>query len=243
MENSQRLDKALVLRGTVTSRARAQTLIAEGKVSVNGKVEVEPDRTVKADDTILLLEADFPWVSRGGLKLAHALDHWHIDPTGKVALDVGASTGGFTDVLLARGVKKVYALDVGHDQLAAKLKNDPRVANMEGTHIADVLQEHFPLPIDLVVIDVSFISVTKVLPRAKEFLSPHGVVIALVKPQFEVGKQDIGKGVVKDSALHERVLADVTLAAQSAGFRIEGIILSPIEGGDGNKEFLMLLRN
>jgi len=238
-----RLDKELVLRGHVSSRARAQKLIIDGKVSVNGKVVVEPDLAVASGDAIVLLESDFPWVSRGGIKLEHALRHWHIDPSGKVVLDIGASTGGFTDVLLAHHAKKIYALDVGHDQLAQKLRSDPRVVNMEGAHISDTQKEHFSEPIDMIVIDVSFISVTKVLPKAKELLSPCGEVIALIKPQFEVGKQDIGKGVVKDHTLHDRVLKEVSQAAESMGFRVEGITPSPIEGGDGNKEFLMLLQS
>lgn len=241
-EDSLRLDKALVLGGYVPSRARAQKLITEGKVSVNGIIATESDRMVANGDAISLLGEDFPWVSRGGIKLEHALRHWHIDPKGMVVLDIGASTGGFTDVLLTHGAQRVYALDVGHNQLAEKLAKDPRVVNMEGTHIADVKGEHFAEPPDMIVIDVSFISVTKVLPRAKELLNSGGVIIALIKPQFEVGKRDVGKGVVKDGALHERVLREVTLAAQNAGFRIEGVIASPIEGGDGNKEFLMLLR-
>lgn len=241
-EHSSRLDKALVERAVVSSRARAQTLIAEGKVSVNGKVVMESDHLVTALDAIVLLEADFPWVSRGGLKLAHALDYWHIDPKGFVALDIGASTGGFTDVLLARGAAKVYALDVGHDQLAEKIKNDPRVVNMEGVHINDVAREDFAEPIDIITIDVSFISVTKVLPRAKDILSPRGVTIALIKPQFEVGKSDIGKGVVRDATLHERVLREVTESARALRLVAEVPIPSPILGGDGNKEFLILCR-
>jgi 23S rRNA (cytidine1920-2'-O)/16S rRNA (cytidine1409-2'-O)-methyltransferase len=242
MKNSLRLDKALVERNIVTSRTRAQAVIGEGKVSLNGKVVTDPDHTVKEEDTIALLQPDFPWVSRGGLKLLHAIDHWHIDLGGKIALDIGASTGGFTDVLLERGVAKVYALDVGHGQLALKLKNDPRVVNMEGIHISDVMQENFDEPIDIITIDVSFISITKVLPQAKALLSQGGFVIALIKPQFEVGKKDIGKGVVKDAALHERVLREVTDAAQGLGMEVVETITSPIMGGDGNKEFLMLLK-
>lgn len=242
-ESSLRLDKALVQRGHASSRARAQKLITERKVSVNGKIVTEPDHVVTKTDAILLLEEDFPWVSRGGIKLEHALCHWHIDPKGKTILDVGASTGGFTDVLLAQGAKSVYALDVGHSQLAKKLIIDPRVVNMERTHIAEVQKDRFSEPVDMIVIDVSFISVTKVFPKAKELLNQGGVIIALIKPQFEVGKRDIGRGVVKDSALHERVLYDVTRAAQNMGFRVEGVIASPIEGGDGNKEFLMLLHS
>lgn len=242
-DNTLRLDRALVLKGHTSSRARAQKLIREGNVSVNGKIVTAPDHILSTTDTVLLLTEDFPWVSRGGLKLEHALSHWHIDPKGKVVLDIGASTGGFTDVLLANHAQKVYALDVGHNQLAQKLKSDPRVVSMEGIHISDTEKEHFSELIDMIVVDVSFISVTKVLPKAKELLSPSGEVIALIKPQFEVGKQAIGKGVVRDSTLHERVLKEVSQTAENIGFRVVGVTPSPIEGGDGNKEFLMLLRN
>lgn len=236
-----RLDKALVLRKLVSSRTRAQALITEGKVSVNGHMTVESDLAVRDIDTIILLGADIPWVSRGGLKLAHALTHWGIDVTGKIVLDIGASTGGFTDVLLSAGAEKVYALDVGHGQIVEKLKNNPRVVNMEGTHIADVSLQNFPAPFPLIVIDVSFISLAKVLPYAKTLLVQNGMVIALVKPQFEVGKDFIKKGIVKDPVLHQHVLTEIALRAKGLGFTVSEPISTPILGGDGNKEFLMQL--
>jgi 23S rRNA (cytidine1920-2'-O)/16S rRNA (cytidine1409-2'-O)-methyltransferase len=234
-----RLDKALVLRGLVPSRARAQALITEGKVSVNGKSITASDHNVRETDTVLLLGEDIPWVSRGGCKLEHALVHWGIDTEGKVALDIGASTGGFTDVLLSRGAKKVYALDVGHEQLAEKLQNDPRVVNMEGVHIKDVSAADFPEPISLIVTDVSFISLAHILPKMKELLVQEGVAVLLVKPQFEVGKDFIKKGVVKDPALHQHVLTEIALRAKGLGFSVSEPIPSPILGGDGNKEFLL----
>ena len=240
-EAHDRLDKVLVLRGIISSRTRAQALIKEGKVSVNGGVVTESDHPVRENDAVLLAGPDHPWVSRGGLKLDHALRHFRIDPRGKVTLDIGAGTGGFTDVLLAHGAAKVYALDVGHDQLVDKIKNDPRVVNMEGMHVNAVHKADFAEPIDLAVIDVSFISLTKILPKVHELLSPEGVVIALVKPQFEVGRENVGKGVIKDDMLHVRVIHDVTECAKALGFIVSTAVDSPILGGDGNKEFLLLL--
>jgi len=236
-----RLDKALVLRGLVPSRARAQAIIKEEKVAVNGTVFIDTDKAVDDKDEITLVGADFPWVSRAALKLEHALNEWKVNPEGKVALDIGASTGGFTQVLLSRGAKKVYALDVGHDQLADVLKQDARVVNMEGVHIKDVTKENFQEPIALIVTDVSFISLAKVLPHIKELLSAGGEAIVLVKPQFEVGKDYIKKGVVKDPVLHEHVLTEIRLRAKGLGFRVSEAIPSPILGGDGNKEFLLHL--
>jgi 23S rRNA (cytidine1920-2'-O)/16S rRNA (cytidine1409-2'-O)-methyltransferase len=241
-ETDLRLDKALVLRGLAPSRARAQVLIKEEKVSVNGKISRESDRTIHETDMILLLGDDIPWVSRGGLKLAHALAHFNIDPQGKVALDIGASTGGFTDVLLSLGAKKVYALDVGHGQLAEKLQNDPRVINMEGMHIKDISVTNFAEHIELIVVDVSFISLAHVLPKIKELLTEGGEAVLLVKPQFEVGKDFIKKGIVKDPALHQHVLTEIALRAKGLGFSVSLPILSPILGGDGNKEFLLRIR-
>jgi 23S rRNA (cytidine1920-2'-O)/16S rRNA (cytidine1409-2'-O)-methyltransferase len=209
---------------------------------VNGKSITASDHNVRETDTILLLGEDIPWVSRGGCKLEHALVYWGIDAEGKVALDIGASTGGFTDVLLSRGVKKVYALDVGHGQLAEKLQNDPRVVNREGVHIKDVSLADFSEPIELIVTDVSFISLTHILPKIKELLVQEGVAVLLVKPQFEVGKDFVKKGIVKDPALHQHVLTEITLRAKGLGFSVSLPVLSPILGGDGNKEFLLNLR-
>lgn len=233
-----RLDKELVSRGIVRSRARARVLIEEGGVFVNGIVVIKPDAEITVMDDITLSKEDIPWVSRAGSKLEHALLYWHIDPIGKTVLDIGASTGGFTDVLLSLGAKRVYALDVGHGQLAEKLRNDPRVVNMEGIHITDVSEKDFPDRIEMIVTDVSFISLEKILPKVKELLK-EGVFIALIKPQFEVGRERINKGVVRDPVLHEEVLAHIKNEAAALGFVVDGVTPSPILGGDGNKEFLM----
>lgn len=236
--DTSRLDKELVSRGLVQSRARAQVLIKEEGVLVNDICVTESDALIKTEDHISLTKADIPWVSRAGLKLEHALEYWYIDPKGKTVLDIGASTGGFTDVLLSRGAAKVYALDVGQGQLVEKLRNDPRVVNMEGTHIHDVSLGDFSSPIEMVVVDVSFISLEKILPKVRELLT-EGVVIALIKPQFEVGRERINKGVVRDQELHKEVLSRIEGEAIRLGFVLEGMIESPILGGDGNKEFLL----
>ncbi len=241
-ETALRLDKALVLQKLVPSRTRAVMLIKDGGVSVNGKIIIEPDHNIAETDIILLVTEDIPWVSRGGLKLDHALSHWNIDVVGKTVLDIGASTGGFTDVLLSRGAKKVYALDVGHGQLAEKLKKDPRVVCMEGVHIKDVSVTDFTEPIELIVVDVSFISLAHVLPKIKEILTPGGETVVLVKPQFEVGKDFIKKGVVKNPALHLHVLTEIALRAKGLGFIVSEPLPSPILGEDGNKEFLLHMK-
>jgi 23S rRNA (cytidine1920-2'-O)/16S rRNA (cytidine1409-2'-O)-methyltransferase len=237
-----RLDHALALRGLVLSRTRGETLIANGDVAVNGVPVRVKGFLVGEDDILTLLQEDHAWVSRAALKLICALDNWQVDPKGKVVLDIGASTGGFTEVLLSRGAKKVYALDVGHGQLAEKLVNDPRVVNREGTHVKDLALADFAEPIDLIVIDVSFISLEKVFPKAKELLKKGGILIALIKPQFEVGKEHIGKGVVTDPKLHVNVVERIKESATKLGFLVEGIMESPILGGDGNKEFLLCVK-
>lgn len=243
MESSEsvRVDKALVQRGLVLSRARAALLVLDGKVGVNG--EIVRDRTfmVRTIDEVALLSEDIPWVSRAGLKLVHALDYFGVDPKGKVALDIGASTGGFTDVLLSRGATRVYALDVGHDQLATKLLKDARVVDMSGTHINEVSRAQFAPEPSLIVVDVSFISLTKILHKVKELGGDNGQVLLLVKPQFEVGREFINKGIVKDPVLHERVISDIFVFAEALGFTVSDAIPSPILGGDGNKEFLLYL--
>lgn len=233
-----RLDKELVSRGLVQSRTRAQALISLGGVTVNDIVVTNANTSVGSTDRITLIISDIPWVSRAGLKLEHALTHWHVDPKGKTVLDIGASTGGFTDVLIAFGAAKVYALDVGQGQLAEKLRHDARVVNMEQTHINNVSSEDFPLGLDMVVIDVSFISLEKVLPKVKELMN-EGLLIALIKPQFEVGREHINKGIVKSDELHEKVLSRIEGEVARLGFTLLGIIPSPILGGDGNKEFLL----
>lgn len=233
-----RLDKALVARGLVSSRTRAQALITKGGVAMNGKMVTERDRLVVDSDEITLLFSDVEWVSRAGLKLEHALRYWNIDVEGKTVLDIGASTGGFTDVLLAGGAAKVYALDVGHEQLAEKLRADPRVVNMEGRHIKDVLPEDFSSPIEMIVIDTSFISIAKVLPVLPRLIRKSGILVGLIKPQFEVGRAHINKGIVKDPVLRARAVEEALIALAHHGFSVRGVIDSPILGGDGNKEFL-----
>ncbi len=238
-ENELRLDKALVSNKLVPSRARAQALIKEGKVSVNGKIITKSDHEVFEADEIKLISADIEWVSRAGLKLAHVFSRFEINVKGKIVLDIGASAGGFTDVVLTNGAKKVYALDVGHGQLDPKIKNDKRVVNMEGVHIKDVTKNDFTEKIDMIVVDVSFISLEKVLPKIKELLRKDGYLIALIKPQFEVGKDKIGKGIVTDPKLHASVAMRIESYTAELGFLILGVLASPILGGDGNKEFLL----
>lgn len=238
-EDGVRLDKALVDRGLVSSRARAQSLIRSRGVKVNGRIVAEKDFVTDEEADIVLVIEDLKWVSRGGLKLAHALQFWRIDVKNKVALDVGASTGGFTDVLLELGAKKVYALDVGRGQLAPKLAKDKRVVNMEGIHIKDVTKLHFKEKIDIAVIDVSFISLEKVLPSVKELIKKRGYIVALIKPQFEVGKDLVGKGVITDPKLHAKVANRIEAVVHDLGFHVEGVVASPILGGDGNREFLL----
>jgi 23S rRNA (cytidine1920-2'-O)/16S rRNA (cytidine1409-2'-O)-methyltransferase len=238
-----RLDKELVRRSLAPSRTRAQALIRDGFVLVGGVVIRDPDAALSPEDPIRLIGIDHPWVSRGGVKLAHALDHFGIDPRGKVALDIGASTGGFTDVLLQRGARLVYALDVGHDQLAERLRQDVRVMNMEGRHINALSPgDLMPLP-EIIVIDVSFISLTKILAQVNNLCAEGGVIVALIKPQFEVGRAAISKGIVRDPALHEKAIADVVHAAREAGLIAGAPIPSPLEGGDGNKEFLIMFHS
>lgn len=234
-----RIDRALVERGYAASRTRAQALIAEGKVAVNGTLVEEDDVRVGPRDKITLLGEDMRWASRAGLKLEHALKHWKIDVSGKIALDIGASTGGFTDVLLAGGVKKVYALDVGCGQLAEKLKKDRRVVNLEKHHIKNATKKLFREHIGIITVDVSFISLEKVLPKVKELLAPGGTLIALIKPQFEVGRAHVKKGIVVDPKLHAAVARRIEDTAAELGFDVRGVIASPIYGGDGNREFLM----
>lgn len=241
MGEKQRLDKALVLRALAKSRGRAKELIKKGVVSIGGIVITDSALEIGAEDEISLSQPDITWVSRSALKLEHALTHYAVDVKGLVALDIGASTGGFTEVLLSRGVTHVYALDVGHGQLAEKLQHDARVTNMERTHINEMQLKDFPLGVDVVTIDVSFISITKILETVYKLLPIKGKVIALVKPQFEVGRELINKGIVKDEKLRLRVLAEVALFARSIGFTVSESEPSPIVGTDGNQEFLLEL--
>ncbi|MCR9073147.1 MAG: TlyA family RNA methyltransferase [Alphaproteobacteria bacterium] len=240
----RRLDQLLVDRGLVESRTRAQALVMAGKV-FSGERKMEKAGQQVAEDIALEVRGqDHPWVSRGGLKLAHALEHFRFDPSGAVAIDVGASTGGFTDVLLQGGAAKVYAVDVGHGQLAWKLRNDERVVVLEKTNARHLTTEHVPQAVDLVVCDASFISLKTVLPAALAMVKPGGRVLALIKPQFEAGRAQVGKGgVVRDPDVHAAVCDDVrTWLEGLGGWSIDGIVPSPITGPEGNIEFLISAR-
>ena len=240
----QRLDIRLVERGLAATRERARALIIAGQVSVDGRVESKAGTPVAADAAIALAEPDHPYVSRGGIKLAHALDVFGVDPAGRRALDVGASTGGFTDVLLQRGAADVIALDVGHGQLDWRLRNDPRVIVKEGVNARALTPADVPHAVTLAVIDVAFISLTYVLPALPPFLERSADVVALVKPQFEAGRDEIGKGgIVTDPAVHEATIERVAQAAVHLGYRRLGMTPSPITGATGNKEFFLHLRH
>lgn len=240
-----RLDLLLVERGLVASRERARALILAGDVLVDGHPQTKAGTPIAADADIRLRVPDHPFVSRGGLKLARALECFDLDPTGYRALDIGASTGGFTDVLLQRGAAHVVALDVGHNQLDWKIRSDPRVTVIEGVNARHLQSSDLPEThrvFDLVTIDVSFISLRHILPNVPGLLSPHGSVVALVKPQFEAGRDEVGKGgIVRDESVHARVIDDVTAAAAQVGLVRRGLEPSPIAGAEGNREFLMWL--
>jgi 23S rRNA (cytidine1920-2'-O)/16S rRNA (cytidine1409-2'-O)-methyltransferase len=236
----ERLDQALVARGMVDSRQRAQALIRAGLVRIAGVPGLRPDQLIEPTDAIEV-SGHHAYVSRGGEKLAAALDAFALDVRGRSCLDVGASTGGFTDVLLRRGAAHVIAVDVGYGQLAWQLRQDARVSVLERTNIRHL--ERLPVPADLAVIDVSFISLRLVLPKVRDLLDPPGEVVTLVKPQFEVGKGSVGKGgVVRDPALHARVLSELSGFAEGLGYEVAGQIASPILGAKGNREFLLYLR-
>jgi 23S rRNA (cytidine1920-2'-O)/16S rRNA (cytidine1409-2'-O)-methyltransferase len=242
--NKERLDIALVRRGLAPGRERARALIMAGQVYVGDRLVDKPGMLVPLDAECRLAEVpdELRYASRGGLKLEKALDTFQLDPSGLVALDVGASTGGFTDCLLQRGAKRVYALDVGHGQLAWKLRNDPRVVVMEHTNIRHVTE--LPEPIECAAIDVSFISLRLVLPAVVPLLAPGAWVVALVKPQFEAGKADAdrGAGVISDPAVHARVLQELQdWIPQHTPLQVRGLTDSPIYGRDGNREFLLYL--
>ncbi|MBC7908482.1 MAG: TlyA family RNA methyltransferase [Rhodospirillaceae bacterium] len=244
MGERKRVDQLLVERGLVESRTRAQALVMAGLVLSGGKRVDKPGQQMAEDAPLELKGQDHPWVSRGGLKLVEALDRFVLDPTGKVAVDVGASTGGFTDVLLTRGATKVYAVDVGHGQLAWKLRSDERVVVLERTNARYLTHEHIPEAVDFVVCDASFIGLETVLPTAMGFARPGAHLVALIKPQFEVGKGRVGKGgVVREPELHTEVCERIQewLAARP-GWQVIGLCESPITGPEGNKEFLMVGR-
>ncbi|OFW29577.1 MAG: hypothetical protein A3G76_07545 [Acidobacteria bacterium RIFCSPLOWO2_12_FULL_65_11] len=238
-----RLDVVLVERGLVASRERARALILAGQVKVDGQVVSKAGALVAAAARVELVTPDHPYVSRGCVKLAHALDAFGIDPAGRHALDIGASTGGFTDVLLGRGAATIVALDVGHGQLDWRLRNDPRVIVREGVNARYLSRDDVPPPTDLVTIDVAFISLDHIFPALGPFVQPGTDVVALVKPQFEAGRDQVGKGgLVTDPAVHEAVLARVTEAAAQAGLERIGMAPAAITGATGNQEFFLHLR-
>ncbi|HUA82361.1 MAG TPA: TlyA family RNA methyltransferase [Bryobacteraceae bacterium] len=233
-----RLDQLLLDRGLAASREKARALILAGQVRVDDQRADKPGHTIPDNARVEVIER-MPYVSRGGFKLAHALDHFTIEVAGRVCLDVGASTGGFTDVLLQRGAARVYALDVGHGQLDWKLRQNERVMVREGVNARYLKPEDFPEPFELAVCDVSFISATLIIPAIVPLLAPDGEMILLVKPQFEVGRADVGKGgIVRDPALHQTACDRVRSAVEFSGF-LARIIESPILGAEGNKEFLL----
>ena len=238
-----RLDVALVDRGLAASRERARALIMAGQVTVDDRVVAKAGTAVAADARVAVAAPDHPYVSRGGVKLAHALDDFGIDPCGRHALDIGASTGGFTDVLLQRGAASVMALDVGHGQLDWRLRNDPRITVREGVNARSLTAADVPNPVDLVTIDVSFISLGYILPALPPLLLPDADVVALVKPQFEAGREQVGKhGLITDPAVHQEVVSRVTAQAQAAGLRRVAMAPSAITGATGNQEFFLHLR-
>jgi 23S rRNA (cytidine1920-2'-O)/16S rRNA (cytidine1409-2'-O)-methyltransferase len=236
----QRVDQALVDRGLAESRSRAQALIMAGLVFAGERKVLKSGETIAADAPLDVRGKDHPWVSRGGLKLDHGLTHFGIDAAGATCLDVGSSTGGFTDVLLTRVAAKVYAVDVGTNQLAWKLRQNPRVVVLEQTNARHLTPEQIPEPIDLLVCDASFIALSKVLEKAVTFVRPGGRAVLLVKPQFEAGRGEVGKGgVVRDEAVHQRVCAQAEQWIASLGWRVLGLTPSPITGPEGNVEFLL----
>jgi 23S rRNA (cytidine1920-2'-O)/16S rRNA (cytidine1409-2'-O)-methyltransferase len=235
-----RADQLLVGRGLAESRSRAQALIMAGAVFSGERKVAKAGEMLTEDAPLEVRGKDHPWVSRGGIKLDHGLTHFGFDVSGAVALDVGSSTGGFTDVLLSRGAGKVYAVDVGTNQLAWKLRQDSRVVVLEQTNARHLTGEQVPEPVDIVVCDASFIGLAKVLEAPLKLAKPGAKLVALIKPQFEAGREEVGKGgVVRDSAVHERVCAEVKDWVEAQGWTVLGIERSPITGPEGNVEFLL----
>ena len=239
----QRIDQLLVSRGLAESRARAQALIMAGLVFVGTRKVDKSGQQVAEDAEISVKGRDHPWVSRGGIKLSAAIEHFGLDPAGAVAMDIGSSTGGFTDVLLQNGAAHVFAVDSGTNQLAWKLRQDPRVTVLEQTSARVLTPEQIDRPCDWVVCDASFIGLAKVLERPLELAAPDCRLVALIKPQFEVGREEVGKGgVVRDPALHARVCDEVRGWLESSGWIVDGIVESPITAPEGNVEFLISAR-
>ncbi len=240
----RRVDQLLVERGLAESRTKAQALILAGLVYARDRRIDKTGDQLDADIALAVKGRDHPWVSRGGVKLAHALDYFDIDVSGRIALDIGASTGGFTDVLLARGARRVYAVDVGHGQLAWKLRQDPRVVVRERVNARALTREQIPEAVEIITCDASFIGLTTVLPAPLALAAAHAALVALIKPQFEAGREHVGKGgVVRDPAIHRSVCdrAAAWVGAQP-GWAVEGIVESPILGPEGNHEFLLWAR-
>ena len=239
----ERLDKIMVDTGLVKSRERARALIMEGAVLVNGAPVTKAGAMINPDSPITLKSADIPYVSRGGLKLKAAIDFFNVDLKDKTAIDVGSSTGGFTDCMLQMGAKKIYCIDVGYGQIAWSLRNDPRVILLERTNIRHLERERIPDIIDIATIDVSFISLTKVIPKVLEFLKENGEILALVKPQFEVGKGEVGKGgIVREEEKRLAAVASVRAEIETAGLHAVGVFESPVAGQKGNIEYFLYLK-
>jgi 23S rRNA (cytidine1920-2'-O)/16S rRNA (cytidine1409-2'-O)-methyltransferase len=239
----ERLDILLVKRGMAPSRERARALLMEGNVSVDGSTMSKAGTMVDNHATIIVKGQEMPYVSRGGLKLEAALGHFGIHLDGEIAMDVGSSTGGFTDCMLKKGAKKVYCIDVGYGQLAWSLRNDPRVVLIERTNIRHLERERIHDTIDIATIDVSFISLKNVLPKVMEFIRPEGAILALVKPQFEVGRGEVGKGgIVRDIGKREAAVETVKEFAQEHGLKTMGVFLSPVAGQKGNREYFLHMR-
>lgn len=239
-----RLDQLVFDLGYTDSRERAKTTIMSGHVFVNGQRADKPGTPVAPDARVEVRGEALPFVSRGGFKLDKALRVFPIDPAGKLCIDCGASTGGFTDVLLQHGAQKVYAVDVGYGQLAWKLRNDGRVVSLERTNLRYVTKDQIPEELDLAVMDVSFISVRLVLPAVKALLRPEADIVCLIKPQFEAGREEVGKkGVVRDSAVHEEVIRSVLAFAPTIGLSVMGLDFSPIKGPEGNIEYICHMKN
>jgi len=239
----QRLDLIMLAQGLTSSRERARALIMAGNVAVDGQIVDKPGAPIRSDSRIEIRGEHLPYVSRGGLKLAGALEAFALDVCGWICMDVGASTGGFTDCLLQKGATRVYAVDVGYGQLAWNLRQDSRVVVIERTNIRHMPFEKIHEAVDLIVIDASFISLKLVVPSVMKFLKPNGHMLPLIKPQFEVGKGQVGKGgIVREADQHSRVIAELGLFFRSLGMECSEAVPSPIEGPKGNKEFFMLLR-
>ncbi len=237
-----RIDTLLVERGLFESRERAQRSIMAGEVKIGEEVAAKPSQLVNLDADVTVAKPQ-RYVGRGGQKLEGALDHFQIEVKDKVALDIGASTGGFTDCLLQRGAKKVYAVDVGHGQLAWRIRNDSRVVVLEKVNARSLSREQVLATVDLIVIDVSFISLTLILPSAFDLLASDGVIVALIKPQFELERQDVSRGgIVRDAALHDKAQQKIVKFAEAAGHGVTGLVPSTITGADGNQEFFICLQ-